>query len=245
VSEVARGSGTRRSGPSGSGSGGKGRRTKRGAVERKGDLRVSWRRGGETWSGGRSLEGHVGSLSGEVAGRKAAGDRQAAWMGAHEADLGPWTGGRRGCWTRRTTVDVDGRPFGASGKRRQSGSWSSESCPEAPGCLPLGECSGRRTAEAARPFDKPVKPGPSGRGGAADGRLDEALARVTGGALRGAARRACRGGERRNGPTRVSARGGAVDRDEAGVRGCMETDGEQWRRGGSAAEAPGGSTSRG
>jgi hypothetical protein len=34
--------------------------------------------------------------------------------GRRETDLGPWTGGWKGCWTRRATVGADGRPFGAS-----------------------------------------------------------------------------------------------------------------------------------
>jgi hypothetical protein len=67
-----------------------------------------------------------------------------------------------------------------------AGPWSGGSSLDAPGCLPSGECSGGRTAEAARPSGKPVKPGPSGCGGAVDRRLDEAPARVTDGALRGA-----------------------------------------------------------
>jgi hypothetical protein len=244
VPEVARSSGTRWNGPSGSGSGEMGRRTKRqnGGAEGRPSGVLEARLGAVArWTvAGRPCEFPLGGGRRREGGGRSPGSLE----GRREADLGSWTGGWKGCWTRRATVGVDGRPFGVSFEAlatRDRGVveavWMHRGV-----CLRVSVLAeGRRKLPGL--FGKPVKPGPSGCGGAVDRRLDEALARVTDGALRGAVRSACRGGERLSGPTRVPARGGTVGRDEAGVRGRMETDGEQWRRGGNAAEASGGSTS--
>jgi hypothetical protein len=194
----------------------------------KGDLRVSSKRCQEPWSGGRSLETPVRLPSGRVLG-EGGGRSPGSLEGRHEADLGPWKGGRKGCWTRRARRRRGREALRGILETLATWTWSSGSCPEATGCLPSGECSGGRTAEAARSPQKAVRPGPSGRGGTTERRPDEAAARARGRCPSGCRRRA-RGKAETDGPSRgglrfAAARPVATRPTSGVVRRPMESSG--------------------